>query len=172
MVDIEQYELTRYGKIMFRITEVWSHFICKHKYLYYILTWTWGFIMSFIGLVVDLFLLWTGHKRETYYWIHYYKIKENQFWGGVSLGSIFLRDFGSIDKYINSHEFGHTMQNTLLGPFAIFLCFIPSAIRYWVRNANEKKGKENKPYDNIWYEASASECGKYVVNYLEERKNG
>jgi hypothetical protein len=33
-------------------------------------------------------------------------------------------------KHCVEHECGHTFQNAIFGPFAIFLVFIPSFIRY------------------------------------------
>ena len=171
MVDIEQYNLTKYGKVMFKITMAWTHFICKHKKLYYILTWTWGILMSLVGGVVSLYLSMKGRIKDTYYWIGAYKVGKNEYWGGCSLGCIYLRDFGTSSDSLNYHEFGHTMQNTLFGPFALFLCFIPSMFRYLKFRSNDKKGIPNKPYSNIWFEASATECGKYLVEYLEENKD-
>ena len=47
------------------------------------------------------------------------------------------------------HEFGHSFQNAILGPFMIFLVSIPSAIRYWYQTIRESKGKTNKPYDSF-----------------------
>ena len=68
------------------------------------------------------------------------------------------------------HEFGHAIsQNSLLGPIAIFLCFIPSAIRYWYFEIRSRKGKTNKPYSAIWFEDGADMCGKYAVSALSKK---
>ena len=69
---------------------------------------------------------------------------------------------------LSEHEFGHTMQNTLFGPFAIFLCYIPSIIRYFLINKAHKKGIATKPYDSVWYECSATDCGKFLVEELSK----
>lgn len=123
--------------------------------------------MTLIGLIISLGLLLIATKPHSYYWIYYFRIAKE--WGGFSSGIVFVRDITSWDK-VNEHEFGHTMQNTLLGPFAIFLCYIPSMVRYFIRNAQQKQGKELKPYDSVWFEASATDCGEYLVNYLKEKK--
>ena len=65
---------------------------------------------------------------EKYYWV--YDIKAGpEYWGGFEMGLMFVRDQKSISS-VNQHEFGHTFQGCLLGPFMIFLVSIPSAVRW------------------------------------------
>ena len=86
------------------------------------------------------------------------------------MGTMFLRD-SSNNTSTNSHEFGHSFQNAILGPLFIFIVAIPSAIRYWVMTFREKKGKSLKAYDLIWFEGSATSIGEYAYSYdLERRK--
>lgn len=158
---------TPLGKFLYDLTIMHTSFMCRHKWLFYVLSYTWGILTTIAGLFVSLALLISGHKLQKYYWVHFFKLKEQ--WGGFSVGTTFVRDTTSIDS-INEHEFGHTMQNTLFGPFAIFLCFIPSIIRYFIRNRQQKQGKTLKPYDSVWYEASASDCGKILVEEIEKCK--
>ena len=80
------------------------------------------------------------------------------------MGTMFLRDESS-SACINSHELGHTFQNAILGPFFIFVIAIPSAVRYWVRIFQQKKGKTLKDYDAIWFEGSATSIGEYAYVY-------
>ena len=68
---------------------------------------------------------------------------------------------------LNKHEFGHTFQNTLLGPFFPILVGIPSAIRYWYQAIRTKQGKQNKAYDSIWFEDAATQCGTYAAQVIE-----
>ena len=86
---------------------------------------------------------------------------------GLDLGTnFFLADNMGRDWTLHTkqHETGHTFQNALLGPLAIFLIFIPSAIRYWL----DVFGKLNSPYDLIWFEGNASTVGEeYYNNYLK-----
>lgn len=82
---------------------------------------------------------------------------------------MFLRDHKSLDSAINAHEFGHSIQNTLLGPLYIFIVMIPSAIRYWIRTLKPKS--VYTAYDDIWFEDSATQCGKYAIKYINQKKN-
>lgn len=84
------------------------------------------------------------------------------------MGLMFVRDQESID-ILNAHEFGHTFQNCLFGPFMLLLVSIPSALRWWYQWFRTKKGKPNTDYDAMWFEDSASQCG-YYVNYIIDQK--
>ena len=69
--------------------------------------------------------------------------------------------------HTKQHETGHSFQNAIWGPLSIFLIFVPSFIRYWYQESRARKGKDNKPYDAIWFEGSASKIGEeYYENYL------
>ena len=45
-----------------------------------------------------------------------------------------------------------------------FLITIPSVIRYWYQTARAYRGKQNKPYEAIWFERLATEIGERVYN--------
>ena len=158
-----RYEMDRskIGNFMYKITNNASKFLIKHKIVYYILSYTWGLATSIVGLLTTLVLLIMGEKREGWYRVWYFR--RGKLWGGVSLGSMFVRDDTSSIS-INEHEYGHTFQNAIYGPFFIFLIAIPSCIRYRYRNYNVKRKYVNKPYDVIWFEASATEIGYNAVN--------
>ena len=156
------------GKICYNLTMAWAHFLVNHRILYYILSYTWGILTTLFGLAVTLALLCAGKKPTAYHWIYYFRVGSD-YWGGFSAGSTFLRDQRSADSAINPHEFGHTFQNTLFGPFAIFISYIPSIIRYWTREAQSKKGESLPPYDSVWFEASATDAGTYAVKLLDEQ---
>ena len=131
--------------------------------LFYIISFTWGGIMTAIGLVVLLVTLPFG-KFGIYHGRIYKRIGKN--WGGVELGCFFLCD-NSADEYILAHESGHGLQNCLWGPLMPFVICIPSAIRYWYREFiwRFNKGKFNKlpDYDAIWFEGQATKWGKKYV---------
>lgn len=133
--------------------------LMKYKWLYYLLSWTWGILMNIIGLFASLILIIARKKPLKFRNIWYFEVFDH--WGGVSLGCVFIRDISSWDS-VNYHEYGHTFQNAILGPFFLFVVAIPSAIRYWYQTIREKKGLENKPYDDIWFEGSATSIGEIV----------
>ena len=134
------------------------------RILFYIISFTWGGIMTTIGLVVLLVTLPFG-KFEIYHGRIYKRIGKN--WGGVELGCFFLCD-NSADEYILAHESGHGLQNCLWGPLMPFVICIPSAIRYWYRefiwHFNKEKFNKLPEYDAIWFEGQATKWGKkYVI---------
>ena len=104
--------------------------------VFYILSFTWGCIMSFIGLIGAIVLLLTKHKPKIFHRRLYFEVGEN--WGGVNLGPIFLvsKNSGLSTKL---HECGHGLQNAILGPVMPFIVCIPSAIRYWLYDSAEKE---------------------------------
>ena len=134
------------------------------RILFYIISFTWGGIMTAIGLVVLLVTLPFG-KFGIYHGRIYKRIGKN--WGGVELGCFFLCD-NSADEYILAHESGHGLQNCLWGPLMPFVICIPSAIRYWYREFiwrfNKEKFNKLPDYDAIWFEGQATKWGKkYVI---------
>ena len=133
------------------------------RILFYIISLTWGGIMTAIGLVVLLVTLPFG-KFGIYHGRIYKRIGKN--WGGVELGCFFLCD-NSADEYILAHESGHGLQNCLWGPLMPFVICIPSAIRYWYRefiwHFNKEKFNKLPDYDAIWFEGQAIKWGKKYV---------
>lgn len=153
--------MTKMGKLLYDICYKASMFLGKHKWLYYTLSFTWGIIGTLLGGLVLLIYAMIGQNLATYNGHLMVFIGNN--WGGLELGCGFLvaRYMGTeYTMHTIMHECGHNYQNAILGPFVIFLCFIPGAIRYWYRLIGTKHGKEFKtPYDGIWFEASATDIG-------------
>lgn len=108
------------------------------KPLFYILSVTWGCIMTTIGALVSLILLILGYKPKKWNYCYYFEVGEN--WGGIELGMFFVTDKSSGIR-IKNHEHGHGIQNCYLGVFMPFVVCIPSAIRYWLRKLNTQKKK-------------------------------
>lgn len=86
------------------------------------------------------------------------------------MGLMFVRDQKSTQEYLDTHEFGHTFQNCLLGPLFPFVVAIPSATRYWIQEFRSRAGKQNPPYDGVWFEDAASQCGLYADWYIKHKK--
>ena len=170
-----QYEHTKVGLFLFNLCAWFTEFLIKHRWLYYILACTWGILMTFIGILITgvlaiVKLFGANITFFPFYWIYGVKVGPD-FWGGFEMGLMFCRDQKSSDSFINDHEWGHTFQNCLLGIFFPFVVAIPSATRYWYREIRSRKGKpNNKPYDSIWFEDSATQCGKYAVEQLAVKK--
>lgn len=145
-----------------------SKFLFKHRFLYYLLLFTNGIFMTIIGLLISFILLLCRREPIKYYWIYYFKLFK--YWGGVSLGLMFIKDKQSKLEYIGLHEFGHTFQNALLGPLFIFIVGLPSFIRYTYQNHCYKKGKSYKDYNAIWFEGSATKIGYEFKKYYDSKK--
>lgn len=97
--------------------------------LFYLLSFTWGIVMTLIGSIVMLALLVSGHEIKKFNDRYYAEIGQD--WGGVSLGCFFLvNKFSSL--YLKQHESGHGVQNIIFGPLMPFVVCIPSVIRYWI----------------------------------------
>lgn len=135
------------------------------KTLYYILNLTWGLILTLIGFLVALFLMIFKRMKPSKYGPCWH-FEFGRYWGGVNLGLVFLTQKDA-DKYTKDHEFGHSIQNAIFGPFTLILVCIPSVVRYHYRSIKERCGGKLKTgYYDIWFEKQASELGeKYIDRY-------
>ena len=130
-----------------------------NRTMYYLLSLTWGLPMTLIGLIMSAFLIMLGYKPKRFGWTFYFEVGKG--WGGIDLGLTFI-----CNKHNNSatkaHEFGHSIQNCFFGPFMLIVVSVPSAIRYWYREYQYRKGIRNLPdYDAIWFEGQATQLGAW-----------
>ena len=100
-----------------------------NKALFYLIQWTWGLSVNIVGFLIYLICKAKGRRSEKfgYSYIIYLPWKS----GGLSLGLfIFIRDDDDADWTYNTriHEYGHTWQCLLLGPFYWFVIGIPSFV--------------------------------------------
>lgn len=141
-----------------------------NKFIFYLLSFTWGLPMTLIGCIVSLILLITGHKPKKYGYSWYFEIGNN--WGGLELGVVFLTNKNP-STYIKNHELGHGIQNCYWGPLFPFVISIPSAIRYWYREylvrSKKKKWSELPDYDSIWFEGDATKRGTKFIESLGDK---
>lgn len=106
--------------------------------LYWILSWTWGILLTLPGAIATLIFLIAKKKPQKFGWEVYTTIGKD--WGGLEAGPFFFVCSGSTD-YVKCHEHGHGFQNVIFGPLALFVSFIPSASRYWLRKMNTQQKK-------------------------------
>lgn len=133
------------------------------KTLFYTLSFTWGMLMTVIGLIVALVLKMFGFKAKKHGWCYYFEVGNN--WGGVNLGVVFLTSKNP-SEHTRNHEHGHALQNCLWGPLMPVVISLPSATRYWKRHFQQKRGEQLEPYDSVWYEGQASSWGTKLINKL------
>ena len=147
---------TKAGNTMYSFLQKSTKMLIKHRWLYWLLNFTWGILTTLCGLLLSLAMLCIGKKPKRWHSVWYFQIFDS--WGGMEMGTMFLRDNSNYTS-TNNHEYGHTFQNAILGPFFIFIVAIPSAIRYWYQEIRRRQHKPNKEYDLIWFEGSATDIG-------------
>lgn len=138
------------------------------KTLFWILSWTWGFPMTFIGSLIFILLQLAGIKpsKNQYGWV--FEIGKD--WGGVEMGPFAIVNENP-SQHILDHEFGHSLQNCYIGPLMPFIS-IASAIRYWYREyltrVKGMKYSELPDYDDIWFEGTATYLGKHYHKFTNK----
>ena len=124
----------------------------------------WGFPMTLIGGIVAAVLMVSGKRPFKYGGCYFFRVGKKP-WGGLNLGLVSLicpQAPGSTMR----HEFGHSVQNAMYGPFTIFLVYIPSFLRYHYFNLRYMLGLEVGDYHAAWFEKQADELGeKYMKMY-------
>lgn len=92
-------------------------------------------------------------------------------WGGLDFGLNFFTDTEPTER-LKAHEFGHSFQNCLFGPFQLLLG-IASSIRYWYITLYEKFRKKSYPkaYDSFWFEDAATQCGLYAIHGINNKND-
>lgn len=140
--------------------------IIKDKRTFYTLSFTWGIIMTIIGLYAALYLLIRGYKasKHGYCWC----FSKGVGWGGVSLGFIMIKSIDCGDRTKN-HEHGHAIQNCYFGPLHCIFSLM-SAARYHYRKHLVRCGELTEDqlpdYDEFWFEGQATEVGEEQMKYL------
>ena len=139
--------------------------IMLKKSLYLILSFTWGLPLTLIGCIVAAALMIFGIKPKRFLYGFYFPITNGS---GFNMGPIFIVSKNP-SEYLLKHEFGHSIQNCFFGPFVFLLVIIPSVIRFWYREylvfTKQSTYSELPPYDNIWFEGTATKLGeKYLRN--------
>lgn len=157
--------MTRSGNSLYNISIKDSIFLNNHKWLYYILNLTWGLLMTIIGYIIALIMLITFHKPRFYKGVMYFISRKIN--GGFSVGMVLV--VCNESDALKNHEIGHTYQNAIFGIFMPFIVSIPSMIRYWYIEHQEKKGKEIY-YDGVWFEKSATDIGN-CVSWMPKSSN-
>lgn len=135
-----------------------------NKSIYYLLNLLWGFPMTFIGAIVTVVLLLAGKRPTWHGGCLHFCIGHN--WGGINLGLVFLTD-NKPSEHTCNHEYGHSLQNAIFGPFMPFIIGIPSIIRYWVFEIRYRQHKTNPPYDSIWFEDTATKWGTDTIHFWQ-----
>lgn len=148
--------------------------------LYFLIQCTWGFIQTLVG-----FLLFLKYYKQPHSSFHgAIRTKWNRT-DGVSLGlfiftpnesdPILLKQrnattFTESCSRMAVHEYGHTFQSLLLGPF--YLPIIGLISFTWARHPRYKKLRANYhvPYSFCWVEQWADHLGESILKQPSLRK--
>ncbi len=146
--------------------------------IYWLIQWTWGLPQTLIGLVYSL--AQGKVKREFYHGaiITYH----NGNWGGISLGMFTLVNGNRPPiwtKYARVHEYGHTIQSLILGPFYLLVIGLPSIIWCNSKKHIERRNQGLETYYDFYPESGANTLGALVTGeekpdwdkQMEEKKN-
>jgi hypothetical protein len=110
------------------------------KVLYWILQCTWGGIQTFAGLILFL-----KHRTCHHQWFQGAVHTEWEDRSGISLGMFIFtpKIKEKEDQRLLVHEYGHTFQSAILGPFYLLLIGLPSIIwcrAKWFQQLRKKRG--------------------------------
>ena len=146
-----------------------------NRTLFYILSCTWGAILSCIGLIIISGIKIYGIFAKKSYTLkkcgYCYYLNVGKSWGGLELGMFFITESRDSDS-VKWHEHGHAIQNCFWGPLMIFVITLPSAIRYWYREFKFYRRGLTPPtmYSSIWFEKQADQLGRIYRKALEHGK--
>lgn len=132
------------------------------KVLYWIGQCTWGLLMNIIGFIACIFLFIGGYECRVLR--HSFCFIVGKGWGGLTLGAVIIVSEDCSTHTIH-HEYGHTIQNLIFGPFEAFIG-IASASRYWYRELKYYRRHKYPPtkYDDAWFEGQATALGEQAFN--------
>ena len=135
-----------------------------NKFLYYFLQLTWGIIQNILGFLIYIFLFLKNPRRIRGNFFNS-KVITWHLQGSAGIGMfIFLSDRSSHFKRVLVHEYGHTIQSCILGPFYLLVIGIPSFI--WAHN---KRFERNRIRGLYRYSSFYPERW---ANYLGEKYTG
>ncbi|MDJ0863222.1 MAG: hypothetical protein QNJ82_13425 [Gammaproteobacteria bacterium] len=111
---------------------------------------TWGIVGTSLGFVSGLIMILLGGEVKPV-WGKYAIVVAPGYlagWGGAySLGPILTGAPGFSNW---QHEYGHTWQNRVLGPFYLFVIAIPSLISAATRSASAHHGFFTETWADRW----------------------
>ncbi len=125
---------------------------------FYLLSILWGLPLTLTGAAVFAVFRAAGVRARRFGPCLWMAVGRR--WGGLSLGPFLFTDTDEPSRLL-LHESGHAVQNILFGPLTPLLISLPSAVRYWIRTAGERRGRTfRRHYEDIWFERQATRLGE------------
>ena len=140
------------------------------RILYHVLQWTFGILQNLAGLAIFLALRIRKGAPKPFFF-HGAVVSEWQRTSSMGMGMFIfigrnlgledLRDAepGSYEEHILSHEYGHTVQSVILGPFYLFVIGLPSAIWCNFKPVAKKWLSGKREYESFYPEKWATRLG-------------
>lgn len=122
---------------------------------------TWCLPQNIVGFCVFL-----AHRKDKHVIFHNAVMTVMERYGpSVSLGAFTFISTCNNDPqwltHVSCHEYGHTIQSLLLGPFYLFVVGIPSGI--WCNLFEGYRKRNDIPYSKLFCESWANRLGaKYT----------
>ena len=136
-------------------------------FIYYSLQMTWGILQNVLGLFVWLYVLLTGPKEKRHFFYGALVTRWNSK-ASMSLGMFLF--LGTDDERVIVHEYVHSIQSLILGPFYLPVIGIPSFIwansPHYIRNRKRGRYKYTSFYPEKWANhLGRLFTGKMPINY-------
>lgn len=124
------------------------------KHAYTAAQWTWGLPQTLLGAA-----LYAAHKKDDHF---EYRGAKATAWDkdtGISLGRyIFVprKAGGAPGRFLLEHEYGHTLQSLILGPFYLLFVGAPSIVWHRLPYYKRKRLKTGRSYYSAPFEITAN----------------
>lgn len=136
-------------------------------FIYYFLQWTWGILQNLAGLGMRCYLLIKNRNRDKasfkFFGAQVTELEKGH--GSMGMGMfIFLGHKGDKDeKEVLVHEYGHTWQSAILGPFYLIVIGLPSFTWAFLPVFNKMRKKKKIRYADFYPESWANAWGTGVT---------
>ena len=124
------------------------------RVLFYLIQWTWGLPQNLAGLF--LYTIYRGQKHFAY---RNTIVTNWKRLSGLSLGMFIFVWKGAPERMV-AHEYGHSIQSMILGPFYFFAIGIPSLLWCSVPHFGRRWRMGKKSYFSFFAERWADHLGK------------
>ena len=136
----------------------------------YTLQWTWGILQTLIGLAM-WFALRVAGRSERHGRFRFAAVTGWKNIGSLGMGMFIfisralpLKDLGNeqpgtAEEHTLSHEYGHTVQSAILGPFYLLVIGLPSLLWCNFPPAAKRWKSGRKEYESFYPEKWATRLG-------------
>ncbi len=122
------------------------------------LHWTWGSWQTMGGFFV---YLWYIRCPHSYYGSSIRTTWEKPY--GMSIGQFIFTPTGELSEEMAVHEYGHTFQSILLGPWYIIVVAIPSLLWGFIPAFIKMRREKGILYTSLYCEKWASDWGEAIT---------